>query len=147
MGFWAYEHKSELQLIGVITYNTSCDPSPGLLPDGTTTQYQQAIPSNTTDPKNETASAQIYETNASIVTTVTIILVMIFLGLLIMCIIVIALYERHIQKQKEKRLKETQDKYRSEQPQEQVGPNDQQKPSRTFDDSGKKPFATLNDIN
>lgn len=77
-------------------------------------------------------------------TTVTIIMVLVLMGLLICCILIIALYERHLQKKKDQKQLETQDKYRVE---GVTGPdleeNNRQRfrANRLADESSKKPFA------
>lgn len=62
-----------------------------------------------------------------------------------MCIIVIALYERHLQKKKDKKMKETQEKYRAGGPNqdlEQPQNDDLHRPGRNMlEESSKKPFA------
>lgn len=42
-GFWAFESASRLQSLSLITYDTTCDPSPGLLPNGTNTRLEAEI--------------------------------------------------------------------------------------------------------
>lgn len=140
MGFWGYEDQGAIKSLSMVTYNTSCDPNPGLLPNGTNLIFEALVadcikhPQNCTEDlimyinstRNQTGNNEKYnqpdtvtnstledsgltegQSNSSIVTTVTIILVLIILGLLIFCIIVIALYERHLQKKRDKKQKET----------------------------------------